>query len=319
MGSLKTAVVTGGAGFIGRWVVKRLLELGKPVLVVDDLSSGSASNLSEFEGQEGYLGLCRLPVHDRPALVAALPKDADVIFHLAARINVQASIDNPRDTFERDVVGTFGVLEWAREQRVKVVLMSTCMVYAPSPGSPMTEHHPVLPASPYAACKLSCEHLALSYHKAYHLPVTVLRPFNTYGPFQRSDGEGGVVSIFLRRRLAGAPLVVFGDGAQTRDLLYVEDCASFVVSAGLSAQADGQVLNAGTGTDISILALARLIGGGEVPVVLTPHPHPQAEIPRLICDPSRARDILGWRPKVELAEGLERTRNWIRGQLPAQS
>lgn len=309
-------VVTGGAGFIGRWVVARLLEQGRQVWVVDDLSSGRMINLAEFHDHPGLAGMRLCRVHDRRALEQALPENAEVVIHLAARINVQHSIDDPADTFASDVVGTFNVLEWSRRRRSRLVFVSSCMVYAPANGNPIDEQHPVRPASPYAAAKLAAEQLVLSYQRAYGLPTCVLRPFNTYGPYQRSDGEGGVVAVFLKRALQGLPLPVFGDGSQTRDLLYVEDCAEFIVRAALSDQVVGQVINYGTGHDIAIADLARRIAilGGMVPVVKKAHPHPQAEIARLVCRPRLAEQLLGIAPRTSLEEGIARTRDWMQRQ-----
>ena len=181
----------------------------------------------------------------------------DAVAHLAASISVQDSIDDPGTTFENDVVGTFNLLEGARAAGARFLFMSTCMVYdrASTPAG-IAETHPTKPASPYAASKLAGEALTLSYFHAYGLPTTVVRPFNTYGPFQRSVGEGGVVAIFTRRSLLGEELRIYGDGTQTRDLLYVEDCARFVCDALVSDAAIGGILNAGTGADVSVNELA---------------------------------------------------------------
>src|SRR5262249_3851419 len=127
-----------------------------------------------------------------------------------------------------------------RDRRPRLVVMSTCMVYAPAvDGRGITEEHPLRPASPYAASKIAADTLAVSSVPAYGMPVAVVRPFNTYGPYQKPNGEGGVVSIFLKRDISGQPLQVKGDGTQTRDLLYVEDCAEFVVRAGGAPAAEG--------------------------------------------------------------------------------
>ncbi len=177
------------------------------------------------------------------------------------------------------------------------------------------EDHPTRPASPYAASKLSGEALTMSYFHAYGLPTTVVRPFNTYGPFQRSVGEGGVVAIFTRQSLLGEELRIYGDGTQTRDLLYVEDCARFVTSALLSDGATGRILNAGTGHDVSVNELAALVEPDASRVVHVPHIHPQSEIAVLRCDPRQAAETLGWRPEVDLPSGLGRVRDWMGSQL----
>lgn len=335
----KRVVVTGGAGFIGRWLVADLLERGHHVRAFDDCSSGAPENLAEFEGTPGYEGLVVGDVKDRSQVETLLGDDVDVCFHLAARINVQHSIDDPRSVLENDVLGAFNVLEAARQEYLarqglaivrgaavpeqsggstdpstpKVVFVSTCMVYTPS-DSPegISEEHDVGARSPYAACKLAGEHLALGYFHAYGLPVTILRPFNTFGPYQRTDTEGGVVAVFLERALAGEPLLIRGDGCQTRDLLYVEDCARFIADAGLNPAADGLIINAGRGADISINELAERIARGRSAIHHVAHDHPQAEIARLRCNNTNADRLLGWKPRYGLDEAIAATEAWIR-------
>ncbi len=243
---------------------------------------------------------------------------ADAIAHLAASISVQDSIDDPATTFENDVVGTFNMLEAARASRARFLFMSTCMVYdrATTPAG-IDEGHPTKPASPYAASKLSGEALTLSYGHAFGLPTMVVRPFNTYGPFQRSVGEGGVVAIFTRRSLLGEELRIYGDGTQTRDLLYVEDCARFVGDALSSDAAVGRILNAGTGADVSVNDLAAMIEPDTGRIVHVEHIHPQSEIAVLRCDARLAATVLGWRPETSLVVGLERTRAWMADRLAA--
>lgn len=310
-------LVTGGAGFIGRWVVKELLTRGHQVLVLDNLSNGSEENLAEF-AREKRLDLEIGEIRDetkREKVFAAKPR---LCLHLAASINVQDSLKHPQETFSNDVVGTFNVLEACRKRRVHLVYVSTCMVYAPcTPGTAIHEEHPVRPASPYAGAKLAGENMVFSYGLGYGLPVVVLRPFNTYGPYQKATGEGGVISIFLARALEGKPLQIYGDGTQTRDFLYVEDCASFIVEAALNEAATGKIINAGTGRSLSINALAEKVGevaapGQGICVQHVPHIHPQSEIFELCCDYRRAQRLLQWEPQVSLDEGLRRTAQWLK-------
>jgi nucleoside-diphosphate-sugar epimerase len=191
--------------------------------------------------------------------------------------------------------------------------MSTCMVYQRSSNwAGITETHATKPVSPYGAFKIAGEAMALSYWHAYGLPVTVVRPFNTYGPFQRADGEGGVVAVFTKRKLEGNPLLIYGDGTQTRDLMDVTDCAAFVIQAGMSDKTTGEILNAGAGRDVTINQLAEMISDGTVPVEHVPHIHPQSEIPKLLCNYKKARDLLEWRPKVKLEAGLKRVERWMK-------
>lgn len=307
-------LVTGGAGFIGRWVVKMLLEEGHSVWVLDDLSNGRRENIEEFFDGHGFMEFIRGDIKDKELLHRLFNNNGfEICYHLGASINVQDSIDDPETTFNNDVIGTFNVLEECRKTNTKIVFMSTCMVYDRAKDEKgITELYPTKPASPYAGSKIAGENMVLSYWYAYKLPAVVIRPFNTYGPFQKTSGEGGVVAIFIRRNLDGQTLNIYGDGTQTRDLLYVEDCARFVVQAGYSDKVNGEIVNAGLGKDISINDLAKLIATSESQIKHVPHIHPQSEIQKLLCNYSKAKDLLGWEPKISLEEGIKLTEEWIK-------
>lgn len=305
-------LLTGGAGFIGRAVAKRLLEDDHKVWILDDLSNGQEQNIAEFRDQLAHFIIG--DIKDE-ALLKNLFNNVkfDICYHLGASINVQDSIDNPRTTFNNDTVGTFYILEQCRKHQVKVVFMSTCMVYDRSNNEAgITEEHPIKPASPYAGAKIAAENMVLSYYHAYGLPTVVIRPFNTYGPFQKTGGEGGVVAIFIKKKLDGEVLNIYGNGTQTRDLLFVDDCARFVVEAGYSDAVNGQIVNAGLGRDISINDLAKLIVGDEAKIKHVEHIHPQSEIAKLLCNYEKAKRLLGWEPKVTLEEGISKTEDWIK-------
>jgi len=304
-------LVTGGAGFIGRWVVEKGLSQGFDIYVLDNLSNGEEKNLSELKSE--LAGFKVGDIRNRRLVSKFFNENKfDTCIHLAAQINVQRSLENPDETFEVNVTGTYNLLEEARKYDVKMVLVSTCMVYETTYAlKAIDETHPVNPRSLYAASKLASDMMAMSYFHVYGLPVVITRPFNTYGPFQKSNTEGGVISIFIKRHLAGQTLEVFGDGTQTRDFLYVKDCADFIVRTSLVDQAVGQLINAGSGCDIAIRDLALLITKDSNRIRHVTHPHPQSEIAKLLCDYSKAKKLLGWKPKVSLAEGLERTKKWL--------
>ncbi len=307
-------LVTGGCGFIGRWVVKRLLEDDAQVWVLDDLSNGQPENLDEFRDTRN-LHVTIGDIKDVALLSELFKNKFDICIHLAASIVVQDSIDNPRHTFENDVIGTFNMLEESRKSDTKFVFMSTCMVYdTASSGGAISETHPTKPASPYAGAKIAGENMVQSYYHAYGLPIVILRPFNTYGPFQKSTGEGGVVSVFVQRELNKEVLNIYGDGEQTRDLMYAQDCADFVVKAAYSDNVDGEILNAGSGEDITINCLAAMICKDPERIKHVKHIHPQSEIPKLVCDHSKAKEMLGWEPKTELRKGIESVKKWMKYQ-----
>lgn len=303
-------LVTGGTGFIGRWVVKKLLDLENQVSVLDNYSNSSSKNIDDFKDNPGF-NMIGGDIVDKKKLSKIFNNGVDVCIHLAASIIVQDSIDNPGKTFENDVIGTFNVLEEARKYDTKFVFMSTCMVYDTALGGAISEMHPTKAASPYAGAKLAGENMVQSYYHAYGLPAVILRPFNTYGPYQKSSGEGGVVSVFLNKELKGEVLNIYGNGMQTRDLMYVEDCADFVVRAAFSDKANGEILNAGSGRDITINSLAELICKDKERIKHVTHIHPQSEIQKLLCNYSKARKLLDWEPETDLKIGIKKTRDWI--------
>ncbi|MCY3912216.1 MAG: GDP-mannose 4,6-dehydratase [Chloroflexi bacterium] len=303
-----SALVTGGAGFIGRHVVAELLQRGEPVRVLDNLSRSRSTSLDAFEGDPAYLGLVHADVTDADAVNRAAA-DVDAFYHLAADVAVGASVRDPTGAMRANVLGTLVVAEAARRRDLRLVLVSTCHVYAAA-NEPLAEDAATIPASPYAASKLAAEVIAQSYAQTYGLRLTTVRPFNVYGPWQRDDAEGGVVARFLSGDLAGATLEVHGNGAQTRDFVYVDDCARGIVDAA-GESAVGRTLNLASGAETSITQLARLIAGDPSRVRHVRHPHPEAEVARYIGDAALARQTLGWTPRVDLAEGLARTRAWF--------
>lgn len=327
-------LVTGGAGFIGRWVVKKLLEDGHTITALDNLSNGRLENIQEFLNNPNFKFI-NGDIQDERLLENIFKEKFDIIYHLAASINVQDSIDDPRTTFYNDTVGTFNILERARIQMFgkngrmdgdtwvidcnedtypcKVVFMSTCMVYDMAGDEGIDEIHPVKPVSPYGGAKIAAENMVLSYYNSYKLPTVVIRPFNTYGPFQKTGGEGGVVAIFINNSLKGRDINIYGSGEQTRDLLYVKDCARFVIMAGYSNNVNGMVINAGTGRDVTINELADIITKERVKVKHVKHIHPQSEIMKLKCNYKKAKDIMSWEPQYTLEQGIEETEQWIKG------
>lgn len=324
-------LVTGGAGFIGRWVVNRLLNDGHRVVALDNLSNGQIENIEEFK--ERNFEFIKGDIKSDVDLDEVFKEKYDIIYHLGASINVQDSIDDPKTTFYNDTVGTFNILERAKVQMFgknakmegeewvfdskedthpcKVVFMSTCMVYDVAGEDGINESDPTKPVSPYGGSKIAAENMVLSYYNAYKLPTVVIRPFNTYGPFQKTGGEGGVVAIFINNSIAGKDINIYGTGEQTRDLLYVKDCARFVVESGYNDNVNGEIVNAGTGRDVTINELAEIISKNRVNINHVKHIHPQSEIMKLKCNFDKAKKLIDWEPEYTLEEGIKETEEWI--------
>ncbi|MHB8170360.1 MAG: dTDP-glucose 4,6-dehydratase [Thermincolia bacterium] len=306
-------LVTGGAGFIGRWVVEKLLTDDHEVYVLDNLSNGSLANLANLQNQPGLKAVEIGDITNQKLLDNLFSiVNFGCCIHLAASIHVHMSVQDPQSAFDNNILGTFHLLENCRKQGTRMVFMSTCHVFDQAVTGLITEAHPTKPTSPYSGSKLAGEKLVLSYYHAYGLPVLILRPFNTYGPCQKSDSEGGVVSIFIEAKLAGLPLTVHGEGTQTRDLVYVEDCARLVTAAAYHGEINGEIINGGTGRDIAIKDLAGIIAGEKGQVQLIPHVGPRSEVAKLLGDYQKAYNLLGWKPLTSLEEGLVRTEDWLK-------
>jgi UDP-glucose 4-epimerase len=302
-------LITGGAGFLGRWISKKFLDEGAEVHIYDNLSNGSEENINEFRND---INFTKADIRNRSTLEYTFRNKFDICIHAAAQISVQKSIDNPDENFEVNVVGSENVLRECHKTSCKMVHISSCMVYDTSRTTGISENHAVLPMSPYAASKLAADHSALGYHYAYGDRTLILRPFNIYGPFQKTNTEGGVVSIFIKRWLNDQPLTIFKTGLQTRDLLYIEDCVEFVYKASISKKCNGMILNAGYDKDIKIIDLAKLVtNNDESKIRFVKHPHPQSEIMKLLCDSRKARRLLRWKPKTEITEGIHKLTKWM--------
>jgi UDP-glucose 4-epimerase len=302
------AFVTGGAGFIGSNLVDALIERGDDVEVLDDLSTGRPDNLENAIAGGAVLHEADIRDGERlAALVAAA--SPDVIFHLAAQIDVRRAVADPAFDAQVNVGGTINVLEAARRAGVRRVVNSSTggAIYGDAGTIPTPEDHLAAPMAPYGQSKLAAEGYLGLYARLYGLSAASLRYANVYGPRQDPHGEGGVVAIFCGKLAEGGTPVAFGDGRQTRDFVYVGD----VVSANLAAAGSdwAGACNVGTGTETSVIELAgalRALGNGR-PFELSHAPARTGEIERSAVDPALAREVLGWRAEVALAEGLERT------------
>jgi UDP-glucose 4-epimerase len=294
------AVVTGGAGFIGSHLADALLAAGDRVTVIDHLRGGHVHNLEPALARG--LDLLQGDVADVPAMVRILTSvQPQVVYHLAAQIDVRRSVRDPSTDARVNLGGTAAILEAAHEAGVaRVVLASTAGVYGDPPQVPITEATRVSPLSPYGASKAAAESYMRLFRELYGLSTLSLRMSNVYGPRQDPRGEAGVISIFCALAAQGRSATIFGDGEQTRDFIYVGDVVAAFRAAGRSS-AEG-ALNVSTGRETS---LARLAAGLGLPTRSAPGR--PGEVRRSCLDPGAAGRALGWRAGVTLEQGLERT------------
>jgi UDP-glucose 4-epimerase len=305
-------MVTGGAGFIGSTLVDRLLADGNDVVVLDDFSRGSRQNLTAAVAAGAEVVEGDLTALDLAAVVAQAKPE--VIFHLAAQIDVRASVVDPVFDAQVNVLGTVRIAEAARLAGVRKVVFTSSggSIYGSPEHLPVTESVPVAPMSPYAAAKVSGEVYLNMYRSLYGLDCSHIAPANVYGPRQDPHGEAGVVAIFARNLLAGAPTKLFGDGGNTRDYVFVDDVvAAFVLASG--EVGGGTRFNVGTGVQTSDRGLHTLVaesaGAADDP---TFEPARLGDVRDSAIDGSLAGKVLGWRPEVALAEGVRRTVDYFR-------
>jgi UDP-glucose 4-epimerase len=302
-------LVTGGAGFIGSNLVDALLARGDQVTVVDDLSTGRRANLEE--ALAGGAELVELDIRDREPLLREVERAApDVVFHLAAQIDVRKSVADPAFDASINVGGTANVLEAVRQTGTpRLVFASTGgAIYGEGEGReiPFPETAALAPLSPYGQSKQAAELYLAMYERLYGTSSVCLRLGNVYGPRQDPLGEAGVIAIFCGLLREGGRPTVYGDGRQTRDYIFVGDVVSAILAAADSTATGAINVGTGVATDVLDLVsgLAALDGGPFEPAFAPPR---TGEVQCITIDPSRARDELGWQAETSLAEGLETT------------
>lgn len=306
-------LVTGAGGFIGSQLVERLVELGAEVRGFFRYTSGGG--LGWIEHADADIRKALDPVlgdlRDADAVQRAV-QGTDLVFHLGALIGIPYSYVHPRETFDTNVAGTFNVVTAVRDHDVSLLVhTSTSETYGTATYVPIDEKHPLQAQSPYSATKIAADKLAESFHHSFAVPLTTVRPFNTYGPRQ---SPRAVIPTIASQALHGAS-VVLGNLTPIRDFTYVADTVEGFIRAATVA-AIGQTFNLGSGEEISIGGLVELVGeilGKELRVEHDPRrDRPEAsEVDRLLADNTRAREVLGWEPTVSLRGGLSRTLEWI--------
>ncbi|MEM2362627.1 MAG: GDP-mannose 4,6-dehydratase [Candidatus Nezhaarchaeales archaeon] len=302
---MSRVLVTGGAGFIGSHLVDRLIQEDLEVVVLDNLSTGSLDNIRAHMGKRNFQ-FVRGDIGVRD-LVRRVLRDVKYVFHLAAVASIDLSMRRPDLANRVNVAGTISLLEESRRADVKKFLFtSSCAVYGEPVKIPVDEEHPTRPLSPYGVSKLAAEHYCMMYHRVYGLETVVLRLFNVYGPRQERSPYGGVISSFINRLKKGLPPIIFGNGAQTRDFINVNDAVEALMLAMKAKGCAGMAFNIGSGTEVSIRELAEKlikIFGIKVKPIFTRRR--ASDIIRMCADVKRAKEVLGFEAKISLDQGLK--------------
>jgi nucleoside-diphosphate-sugar epimerase len=309
-------LITGGAGFIGSNLARRLLSLGDEVVVLDDFSSGKRENIEDIGDRirlvEG--DICNIDTV-KEAMVGI-----DYVFHQAAVVSVPRSIDDPVRTNEVNVDGTLNCLIVARDSKVKrFVFAASSSAYGDSPELPKHEDMPPCPLSPYGVSKMVGEMYCRVFYEVYGLPTVSLRYFNIFGPYQDPESQyAAVVPIFISKLLKSESPVVYGDGEQSRDFTYIDNAVQANLLAIRSDKADGQTINVACGSQYTlnqlVRGLQRLTGADIDPTYAAAR---TGDIKHSLGDISRASNLLGYEPRVSFEEGLERTVAWFKDRLAA--
>ena len=308
-----TVMITGGCGFIGSHLVDMLAEKGYDMEII-----GLKCDLQNIKQHANRVKFRRVDIQDRKAVLGAISKDTEAILHLAALINVDESIDTPEPFWNVNVLGTFNMIEAARQKNIKkLVFMGTCEVYGNVPMGKADENHTTNPLSPYAASEFAAERYLQSYATTYgdKLNVVMLRGFNQYGPRQNSGARGAVIARFINSALDGKKMKINGTGEQTRDYVYVKDTVKGIVAALEKSVKSGEIINLASGEDVSIKSIAEKIAriaGKPASEAIEFGPGRPGELMRSIGSSEKAKKLLGWAPMVSIDDGLQKTYDWYR-------
>ncbi|OFR62932.1 NAD-dependent epimerase/dehydratase family protein [Corynebacterium sp. HMSC078H07] len=309
-------LVTGGAGFIGSHLVDLLVEEGHTVTVLDNLSSGRLVNLASAR-QNGDVNVIEGDIRtvDYDELFTQHP--TEVVYHLAAQIDVRKSVEDPVNDCETNVLATVKLADVARRHGVRKIVHTSSggSIYGQPESFPVDEETSVAPESPYAAGKAAGELYLEMFSRLYGIGCSFVAPANVYGPRQNPHGEAGVVAIFSQRLLNGEPTKVFGSGSNTRDYVYVKDVArAFYLSS--KNEANGERFNIGTGIETSDRELhtlvAKAVGAPDEPIFA---PARKGDVPRSALNSSKAKKLLGWEPCLTLEAGIKETVGFFDGQV----
>ena len=309
MRGFSKVLVTGGAGFIGSHLVDKLISRGYVVVVFDNFHLGEMESFREILGRSSF-EVIEGDIRDRKAVREAMD-GVDAVVHLAALIDVEESVNNPLETHDVNVNGTLNVLnEAVRSSVQKFLFASSTAVYGEGNPLPLEEEHSLNPISPYAASKVSAEYYCKAFNSCYGLGTVILRYFNVYGPGQKHGAYSGVITRFLQSALKNEPLIVYGDGNQTRDFIHVDDVVEATLLALENANSNGETFNVCSGMPTSVNELAETVKKVIGKDLKVNYDKPRkGDIKNNYGDPSKAEKILGFKAETSLREGLERLRD----------
>jgi len=308
--------VTGGAGFIGSHLVAALADSGARVRVIDDLSTGRRENLQGIKGDVDFIHASLLDI----AATRRALEDVEIVFHEAAIPSVPRSVDNPLETHDASVNATFSLLLAARDRKVRrVIYAASSSAYGDQPELPKYEDMRPEPLSPYAVAKLVGEYYCRVFTRVYGLETVSLRYFNVFGPRQDPTSQySGVISRFVTALIQGQRPVIYGDGEQSRDFTYISNVVDANMRAANSAKAVGQVFNVGNGVRVTLNNLFSRLKSltGQYNIEAEYQDARKGDVRHSLADISRARELLGYEPRVDLEEGLRLTIEWWNSQSP---
>lgn len=312
----KKVLVTGADGFIASHLTEKLIDIGAKVTIIIRGTSKNGTNKNTFQNlSKNYVkkikNIISCDISSSDVINHIVKSKPDFIFHLAASAYVPYSFDNPLEVNEANTLGTLNILEATKllPRLKKVICTSSSEVYGSALTKSIDETHPLNPTSPYAASKAAADRYCYSYIKTYDLPITIIRPFNTYGPRHTYD----VVPKFIKMALSNADITVNGSGNQSRDLTYVSDAVDAFLKVGASKKTNKIVVNFGTGKHHTVIFLAKTIkrlSKSNSKIIFIKER--KAEVQRLTCDATLCKKLTGWKPKVDIIQGLKKNIEWAK-------
>ena len=309
----KRVLITGGLGMIGSVIASKLIEFGAEVTIVDAMIKPFGGNLFNIHHFKDKINLNITDIRDQEAM-KILVQNKDIIFNLAGQVSHNDSLLNPFLDTDINYIGHLTVLEAVKNfnPQAKILYSGSRLQFGKIEQIPVSENHPLNPLTPYAVNKTAAENLYLYYHRAFNIPVVIFRIANPYGPkCQMQHSKYSIVNWFIRNAFDDKEIVVFGDGDQIRDYIYVEDLADVFISAAINDQSSGEIFNIGSGVGTKFLdmvnAIVDIVGKGKIKKIPWPDDYQNVETGNYITDISKVKNKLDWKPVTSLSEGIQKT------------